>query len=166
MDDPFLGEIRLFAFGFAPRGWAACNGQILPIAQNQALFALLGTMYGGDGRTTFALPNFQGRVPMHFLPDSAPGGRGGEETHQLTANEIPPHTHPLQGSAAGPAQGSPTGGFWPANNTLTPYAAASDGSTMSPGAVMAGASQPHPNLPPYVTVFFAIAVQGVFPSRS
>jgi microcystin-dependent protein len=166
MAEQFLGEIRMFSFGYPPKNWALCNGQLLAIAQNQALFALLGTFYGGDGVRTFALPNLQSRMPVHFHPDSAPGGIGGEETHTLQAAEIPSHTHTLSGSSLGVGQTGPQNGLWPSNADGSPYAAANDGSVMSAAAVGSAGGQPHPNLPPYLTVSFAIALVGIFPSRN
>lgn len=174
MSTPFLGEIRITSFEFAPRGWAFCNGQILPINQNQALFSLLGTNFGGNGTNTFALPNLQARVPMHT--GSGPGGSyyvgqsGGEATHTLTVPEIASHTHSLHTStdpgdrttpALGvPAAKSPTGAdmYTAAGAPLT---------SLDPNAVGAtGANQPHANVQPCLTLNFVIALQGIFPSRN
>jgi microcystin-dependent protein len=166
MATPFLGEIRVFTFNFAPKGWALCNGQILPINQNQALFALLGTMYGGDGRTTFALPNLQGRVPLHA--DSVnyyQGATGGEENHTLNLAELPTHTHPAVASSNPADQAGPAGNFW-ALESANAYSGAAN-STMDPATIQAiGGSQPHVNLSPYLTLNFCIALQGIFPSRN
>jgi microcystin-dependent protein len=164
MSTPFLGEIRVFSFGFAPKGWAMCNGQLLPINENQALFALLGTTFGGDGRTTFGLPNLLGRVPMHQGGTQQLGTRAGEEAHTLTQAEMPTHTHSISGRAAANT-GSPDAALW-AGSTANAFAASSN-TTMMPSAVStAGGSQPHENRPPFLAVQFAMAVQGIFPSRN
>jgi len=173
MADPFVAEIRIFPFNFAPRGWAFCDGQLLPLSQNTALFSLLGTTYGGDGKSTFALPNLQGRAAMH--PGQGPGlslrdlgETGGSGTVTLLQSEIPSHTHALVASneigedrkAVGEAMARSTGGslFGPA--PAIPVA-------LAPEAVAAvGGSQPHNNLMPYLTLRFCIALQGVFPPRS
>ena len=168
MSEPFLGEIRLMSFGSAPRGWALCNGQLLPINQNQALFALLGTNYGGDGRTTFALPDLRGLVPMHRPINDAVGERGGAYSHTLTLQEMPAHGHgPPDVSTDALAQGSadptnrvlaPAAGMYHAPTVLTP---------MRPGTVTSvGASQAHANMQPYAVVSFCIATQGIFPSMN
>jgi microcystin-dependent protein len=164
--EPFLGQISIFSFNFAPRGWALCNGQLLPINQNQALFSILGTTYGGDGRTNFGLPDFRGRVPLHVSNGVNLGERAGEESHTLTTSEMPAHTHTPVGSSNTPNQAGPAGGFWPTNSGTSPYAASSN-STMAAGAIApAGGSQPHRNLSPFLTLSFAIALQGIFPSRN
>jgi microcystin-dependent protein len=168
MATPFLGEIRLFSFNFPPRGWAFCNGQLMAINQNQALFSLLGTTYGGDGRVNFALPNLQSRIPLHF-GQSFQGSRqlgefGGQESHTLLASEMPQHSHPLVRSTAPGVAASPAGALFAAHRGG--YAAAPD-VFLSPGTVsLAGGSQPHANLPPYAVVSFCIALQGIFPSRN
>jgi microcystin-dependent protein len=164
MATPFLGEIRVFSFNFPPKGWAMCNGQLLSISQNSALFSLLGTTFGGDGRTTFGLPNLLGRVPMHQGTNQPMGARAGEEAHTLTQSEMPAHTHTISGRAAANT-GSPDDALW-AGSTETAFAASSD-TTMSPSAVsIAGGSQPHENRPPFLAVQFAMAIQGIFPSRN
>jgi len=155
----------MFSFNFPPKGWAFCNGQLLPINQNQALFSLLGTMYGGDGRVNFALPDLRGRIPIHFSGNFVQGARGGEEAHTLVVSEIPAHTHGVFGSSNGPDQAPPTAGFWPTGGALTPYAAASDGSAMAGWAVGAVGGQPHENRPPFLVISFGIALQGIFPTR-
>lgn len=170
MGTPFLGEIRQTSFAFAPKGWALCNGQILPIAQNQALFAILGTTYGGNGQTTFALPDLRGRSPVHASAAMPQGSRVGEEAHTLTGNEIPPHTHGLQGSADLANNTSPVGNvpaakgrggkdiYAPGSSPLQP---------MSPQAVApSGGSQPHENMQPFLAINFIIALTGIFPSRN
>lgn len=170
MPEQYLGEVRIVGFGFVPKGWALCNGQLMSINQNQALFALLGTTYGGDGRTTFALPNLQGRVPMHvdnnnsaFTPQ---GKNGGETTHTLTIPELPAHTHQAVGSSSNPAT-SPNAlnNLW-GYNSNNPYAPTA-GSAMNPAGISpAGNSLPHENMSPYLALNFIIALTGIFPSRS
>ena len=169
MAEPFLGEIRLMSCNLPPKGWALCNGQLLPISQNLALFALLLTTYGGDGRVTFALPDLRGRSPLHAGAGIALGERGGSDGHTLTANEMPGHTHALAANsdvanthlpgAALPA-GKPRGGI----NRYAP--AGSGNSTMHAGSLSpSGGSQPHLNQQPFLTLTFAIALQGIFPSQ-
>lgn len=164
--DPFIGQITIFSFNFPPRGWALCNGQLLPINQNQALFSLLGTMYGGNGQTNFALPNLQGRVPFHMGNGLTQGQAGGETAHTLTINELPAHTHVPQGSSAGPTISNPSGAFWGSNTGFSPYNAAQNG-PMSPQSIgPTGGSQPHLNMSPYLTLNFSIALVGIFPSQN
>jgi microcystin-dependent protein len=166
MSEPFLGEVRIVAFTFAPRGWAFCNGQVLPINQNQALFSLLGTTYGGNGTTTFALPDLQGRTPLHAGNGVALGQRGGEDSHALGVSEMPAHVHPAAASSNTADQVSPVGNYWAVSGAYTAYAGAPN-EAMAPQAVgAAGGGQPHPNLSPYLTVNFVIALVGLFPSRS
>lgn len=168
--DPFVAEIRILPTNFAPTGWAFCNGQLLPISQNTALFSLLGTTYGGDGKSTFALPNLQGTAPMH--PGQGPGlslrdlGEvGGEETVTLTQAQTPSHTHPLNADSGSPTTGSPANAALASPAALRKYSAAADLEPMVPiGA--AGGSQPHNNMQPYLTLNFCIALQGVYPPRS
>jgi microcystin-dependent protein len=169
MAEPFLAEIRVTSFAFAPKGWALCNGQLLPINQNQALFALLGTTYGGDGRTTFALPNLQGRVPMHRSADRPLGVAAGAEAHALTASEMAVHKHAV--AASGDAAGalSPAGGLLAAVPAGDPayYGPATHLVSLNPQAVAAtGGGQPHENRQPFLTLNFIIALQGIFPSRN
>lgn len=170
--DPFVAEIRIFPFNFAPRGWAWCNGQLLPISQNTALFSLLGTTYGGDGRSTFALPDLQGRAPMH--PGQGPGlslhdlgETGGAETVALLESEIPAHTHQVRWSdldgdlpLPGPvrALGNSSGGL--------AYGTGTDAVLAGQALAPAGGGQPHNNLQPYLTFYFCIALQGVYPPRT
>lgn len=172
MGEPFLSEIRIFSFNYAPRGWAMCNGQLLPINQNQALFSLLGTTYGGNGQTNFALPNLQGRVPNHFGSGHILGEVGGEIAHTLSISEMPTHTHLLSNNmavvdaATNATQGVPTGNFW-ANNGKTHYSTSQPNAVMSPAAVTnVGGSQPHINMQPYLVLNFCIALIGVFPSQN
>jgi microcystin-dependent protein len=171
MSEPYVAEIRLVAFNFPPKGWAFCNGQLLPINQNQALFSILGTTYGGDGQQTFALPDLRGRTPIHFgkSPLGQPqvlGARAGEETHTLTVSEVPAHAHTAVATSITPAATSPAGGYW-GNAGISTYSSNAPNTTMDPNTISSvGGSQPHPNLPPYLVVSFVIALQGIFPSRN
>src|SRR5579872_3801404 len=165
MAEPYLSEIRIFSFGFAPKGWAVCNGQLLPINQNQALFPLLGTTYGGDGRVNFGLPDVQGRVPMHMGGGLTLGERGGESAHTLSISEIPQHTHTPVGSTAAPSSGSPAGNLWCSDNA-NPFNASAN-TSMNPASITpTGGSQAHDNMSPYLTLNFCIALQGIFPSQT
>lgn len=166
MDDPFLGEIRPFAFGFPPKGWASCDGQLLPIAQNTALFSLLGTMYGGDGRTTFALPDLRGRAGMHVNSAHTQGERAGQESVTLTTAQIPPHSHTANCSNVVGTQTSPTGKFWAQDSGGNVVFSSAGGATMAATAVGNVGGAPHPNMQPYLVVNYCIALQGIFPSRS
>jgi microcystin-dependent protein len=163
-----MSEIRIMSFGFAPKGWAQCNGQFLPINQNQALFSLLGTTYGGDGRTNFALPNLQGRAPTHQGNGMTLGQSGGEQNHTLSLAELPSHSHALQGSStstSATASAIPTTRYLGGENNL--YFAPSNLTAMSPSSVsFVGGGQPHPNMQPYLTLNFCIALQGIFPSQN
>ena len=169
MSTPYIGEIKIFPYNFAPRGWAACNGQSLPINQNQALFSLLGTTYGGNGQTNFNLPDLRGRVPIHFGTPNYGGNvtlgqTGGEEFHTLLTAEMPAHNHPVFGNTAAPTANTPVGNFWA--QATNGYATAADGQ-MSPNAVgNNGGSQPHENRSPYLTLLICIALQGIFPPRN
>ena len=167
MSEPFLSEIKIFSFGSIPRGWAACNGQFLPINQNQALFALLGTTYGGNGQTTFALPDLRGRIPIHFGGGFNQGQVGGQEAHTLTISEMPTHTHLVNTTANPATSASPnnTVGYARAGNNL--YAGAAGFVAMHQQTVAnTGGSQAHPNMPPYLTLTFCIALIGIFPSQN
>jgi len=165
MSEPFLGEIRVVGFNFAPRGWALCNGQLLPINQNTALFSILGTTYGGNGTTTFALPNLQGRVPLHFGNGFVQGQSGGEEGHVLIPAEIPGHSHSAMANASSADAAAPGGNFW-GNSQQSNYAAIAN-TTMAAGTVSpAGGGQAHQNLKPFLVLNFVIALVGIFPSRN
>jgi microcystin-dependent protein len=172
MSEPFLAEIRIVGFNFAPRGWAFCDGQILPINQNQSLYSLLGTTYGGDGRTTFALPDLRGRVPIHVGRSNGGdihslGQKSGEETHTLNANEMPQHTHGVQATDTVGAQTDTPDDNLIASSSQTAYGALSSPVAMAPGSVTnTGGSQAHDNMQPYLALNFCIALQGLFPSRN
>ena len=169
MTDFYLGEIKAFGFNFAPRGWATCSGQILPIAQNTALFSLLGTQYGGNGQTTFALPDLRGRAPVHRSGTNPIGTVAGTETVTLNINQIPAHAHALNGASAAankrPATGntlatdnSPNADFYARGHVLVPLA---------PNAIgLTGGNQPHSNMQPYLVINYSIATTGIFPSRN
>lgn len=172
MSEPFLSEIKIFAFNYAPKGWAMCNGQLLPINQNQALFSLLGTTYGGNGQTNFALPDLRGKVPNHFGDGLVLGQTGGEMAHTVTTSEMAAHTHTLFSNLAvvspdtNATQGVPTGNYW-ANSGKSTYSTSQPNSIMGPSAVTnVGGSQPHNNMQPYTVLNFCIALQGIFPSRN
>ena len=171
MSDPFVGEIRMFGFNFAPQGWAQCNGQLLPIDQNPALFDLLGTTYGGDGRITFALPDMRSRVPVGQgqgpgLSSYAEGQAGGAETVTLAATQMPGHTHPVKASRNPAGSGQPEGRAL-ARSADRIYTAKPDTSTVMNADMLGddGGSQPHDNIQPYLAVNFCIALNGIFPSR-
>lgn len=166
MSEPFLGEIKMTSFGFAPRGWALCNGQLLPINQNQALFSILGTAYGGDGRTTFALPDMRGRVPVH---GNLVGTLGGEAQHTVTSAELPAHNHAMLASTAISHASDPTGRVLGSveAGALNIYHTADGSAALHPSTLsQAGGNQAHNNMQPYTTTNFIIALQGIFPSRA
>lgn len=167
MSEPFLSEIKIFSFGFPPKGWALCDGQLLPINQNQALFSLLGTTYGGDGRLNFGLPNLQGRIPLHVGNGHVLGERAGEQAHTLDISELPGHVHPAFCNSAPGTQPSPAGNFWAQdNNGNAPYSS-SPGAGMNAGTVSnVGGSQAHLNMAPFLTLSFCIALQGIFPLQN
>jgi microcystin-dependent protein len=170
MSNNFIGEIQLYSFGYAPRGWAFCAGQLLPIQQNQALFSLLGTTFGGNGTTNFALPDLRSRVPLHWgngpgLPSVALGERAGVESVTLAQSEMPAHIHTPVASSATPTVGDLNGKAW-ATGGITAYGNPPN-SPMAPTALAnAGGSQPHPNIQPSLALNFCIALQGIFPSRN
>jgi microcystin-dependent protein len=170
MADPFVAEIRVFPFNFAPRGWAWCDGQLLPLSQNTALFSLLGTVYGGNGKSNFALPDLQGRAPMH--PGQGPGlslhdlgETGGSETVTLLESEIPAHAHVLRGDEDDAAFFTPPAMFVAAGNQMYVSGSSPNATLASEALAPAGGDQPHNNLQPYLTFYFNIALQGVFPPR-
>jgi len=164
MAEPFLSEVRIMSFVFAPKGWALCNGQLLPINQNQALFSLLGTTFGGDGRVNFALPDLRGRVPIHVGSGHTLGEKGGEQAHTLSIAEIPTHTHVANGTTNAADTNTP------ANNTLLGIVNDAYGDPLNLQAMAAseitntGGSQAHLNMQPFLTLSFCIALQGIFPS--
>jgi len=166
VSEPFLSEIKIMSFNFPPKGWALCNGQLLPINQNQALFALLGTTYGGDGRTTFGLPNLQGRTPNHIGQGFVLGQRAGEQAHTLTISELPTHTHSATASSIASDTFVPTSNYLGMANNF--YAPLGSNSTTLPPATLtnSGGSQPHENMQPYLVLSFCIALQGIFPSQN
>ncbi len=170
MAEPFLSEIRMMSFGFPPRGWAHCNGQLLPINQNQALFSLLGTTFGGDGRVNFALPDLQSRTPIHVGSGHTLGERGGEQAHTISVSELPTHTHTLRASEQIANAPVP---FNAGTNTPHVLAASPDSLYGAPTSLTAmgqtsvtsiGGSQAHLNMQPFLTINFCIALQGIFPS--
>ena len=165
MAEPFLSEIRIMSFNFAPKGWALCNGQLLPINQNQALFSLLGTTFGGNGQTNFALPNLQGKVPIHTGSGFTLGQSGGEQNHTLTSAEMPTHNHTLQASSNNGSAIIPTGNLL-AGSTPQPYHVADANVTSMHAASVTnvGGSQAHQNMQPFLALNFSIALQGIFPS--
>jgi microcystin-dependent protein len=168
MSEPFLSEIKIVSFNFPPKGWALCNGQLLPINQNQALFALLGTTYGGNGQTNFALPNLRGRVPIHFTnSNNHPlGEAAGSTSVTINAQQMPTHTHVLQGSTLEGNQLTPVGNVF--GTVLAKiYNDPGNATTLSPDTVSSvGGSQPHTNMMPYLVLNFIIALQGIFPSQN
>lgn len=165
MIEPYLGQIQAVAFGYAPRGWAECNGQLLQINQNQALFAILGTRYGGNGQTTFALPDLRGRVPIHVSPTIPLGTSQGAENHTLTVNEMPAHNHMAMADSNAANQSSPVGHVW-ATEVAEAYGTDHDGAMNTTALGSAGGSQPHSNMQPYAVVKYCIALQGIFPSQN
>ena len=167
MSQPYVGEIRMVGFNFAPNGWALCDGAVLPISQNPTLFQLIGTTYGGDGQQTFALPNLQGRLPFHVGPGFALGQAGGEEGVTLTSTTIPGHTHTPAGVSSKGSQPSPSGAvFAGASGGTNPYSTSTGAATLNAGAVAnAGGGQPHDNMHPFLVVNFIISLFGIFPSQ-
>jgi microcystin-dependent protein len=164
MSEPFIGEIKIVSFNFPPKGWTFCNGQLLPINQNQALFSILGTTYGGDGRQTFGLPNLQGRMPVHVGNGVVLGEQGGETAHTINISELPAHSHTPVGSTNPPTLGA-AGNLW-ATFAANQYNSQPN-TAMNPACITAtGGSQPHDNMSPYLVLNFVIALQGIFPSQN
>ena len=172
MAEPFLGEIRMFGFNFTPRGWAQCNGVLLPISSNSALFSLLGTIYGGDGRTTFALPDLRGRAPLHYgqgngLSNHPIGQRDGTETATLTAAQMPSHTHQSRVASGNGSSTSPVGNVLATSiEGDASYSGSADNNGSSAAIANTGGGQPHNNMQPFLAINFCIALVGIFPSRS
>ena len=166
MSEPYLAEIKIVPYNFAPKGWAFCNGQLLSIAQNTALFSILGTTYGGDGRTTFALPNLQGREPVHPGTGFVLGQLAGEEAHTLTVAEMPQHTHTAVGSSNTADQSSPANNYWAVSGSYSAFAGSPNETMASQAVGGGGRNQPYPNLSPYLALNFVIALVGIFPSRT
>lgn len=164
MAEPFLSEIRIMSFVFAPRGWALCNGQLLPINQNQGLFSLLGTTFGGDGRVNFALPDLRARTPIHVGSGHTLGERGGEQAHTLSIAELPTHTHGLTGTTASGNTPVPAAGILADSPSQLYSAPVSLVSLQPPTITNVGGSQAHLNMQPFLTLSFCIALQGIFPS--
>jgi microcystin-dependent protein len=166
MAEPFLSEIRLMSFVFAPKGWALCNGQLLPINQNQPLFSLLGTTFGGDGRVNFALPDLRARAPLHVGSGHTLGERGGEAAHTLNVAELPTHVHQVKASNDLATSGDPTGNFFgqPTTAMGNIYGAPPNSAMVATSVGNTGGSQPHENMMPFLVLSFCIALQGIFPS--
>ena len=165
MAEPFLSEIRIMSFVFAPKGWALCNGQLLPINQNQALFSLLGTTFGGDGRVNFALPDLRGRTPIHVGSGHTLGERGGEQAHTLSIAELPTHTHVLQATSVTGSSQLPLNNLLATSGNYEAYRPPTSLTTLNAGTVTnVGGSQAHLNMQPFLTLSFCIALQGIFPS--
>lgn len=165
MAEPFLSEIRIVSFGFAPKSWALCNGQLLPINQNQALFSLLGTTFGGNGQTNFALPDLRGRIPIHVGSGHTLGERAGEQAHTLSIAELPTHTHVLNGTSATAANTPSATTVLATSNPQQAYGGPASLVAMDPGTIASvGGSQAHLNMMPFLTLNFCIALAGIFPS--
>jgi len=167
MAEPFLSEIRIMSFVFPPKGWALCNGQLLPINQNQGLFSLLGTTFGGDGRVNFGLPDLQGRTPIHVGSGHTLGERGGEQAHTLSISEIPEHVHTASGTSNGATTNQVSGNLLANGAPNELYVGAVDLVALHPGTIAnVGGSQAHLNMQPFLVLSFCIALQGIFPSAT
>jgi microcystin-dependent protein len=166
MSEPFLGEIKIISWNFAPKGWAFCDGQLLPINQNQALFAVFGTTYGGNGQETFGLPNLQGRTPLHVGNGFVLGQAAGEQAVTLNVSQIPQHTHVTVASSAQATLSGASGNLWCAHSTDNPYSTTA-GSAMAPSTIsLIGGNQAHDNMSPYLVLNFIVALQGIFPTQN
>jgi len=166
MAEPFLAEIRIMSFAYAPRGWAFCNGQLLPINQNQALFSLLGTTFGGDGRVTFALPDLRARAPVHVGNGHTLGEKAGEATHTLSLAELPGHTHVVRAVTDKGTTPAPNGNMLATTKGLSAYCVPGNLTALAPSVGSTGGGQPHTNVQPCLVLNFCIALQGIFPSRT
>ena len=167
MAEPFLSEIRIMSFVFAPKGWALCNGQLLPINQNQALFSLLGTTFGGDGRVNFGLPDLQGRTAIHVSNGHSLGERGGEQAHTLSIAELPTHVHGLMATSNDAAAAIPSGNLLSRQAPANPFTGPNNLAAMNAASLTnIGGSQAHLNMQPFLTLNFSIALQGIFPSQN
>jgi microcystin-dependent protein len=167
MAEPFLSEIRIMSFVFAPKGWALCNGQLLPINQNQALLSLLGTTFGGDGRVNFGLPDLQGRTPIHVGSGHTLGEKGGEQAHTLSIAELPTHVHSMQASSTAGDGPAPGGTLLAPGQSTQVYGPAANLTSLQPSTIAnVGGSQAHLNMQPFLTLSFCIALQGIFPSAN
>jgi microcystin-dependent protein len=166
MSTPFIAEVKIVSFGFAPKGWAQCDGQLLPINQNQALFSLLGTTYGGDGRVNFALPDLRERLPLHMGAGFTMGQKAGENAHTLIVPEIPIHTHTPVGNSAQDTLTSLSGNRWGADGS-NPFGSTAPNNNLAPASILpTGGSQAHSNQSPFLALNFVIALQGIFPSQN
>ncbi len=166
MEDPYIGDIMICSFNYAPSGWAPCEGQLVRINQNPQLFSVIGTTYGGDGVNTFALPDLRGRAPLGMGAGFNPGARGGEENHTLTTEELPAHRHPAMGTNFDPNQPSPAGNYWATLPSKAYSAAPPNGAFNNAANGSTGSGQAHENMPPFLTLKFVIAVRGILPPRS
>jgi len=160
---PFISEVRIFAFNYAPDGWIQCNGQILPISQFSVLFALIGNTYGGDGKMTFAVPNLMGRVPMHRSDSMQLASNGGEARHMLTEPEIPPHDHLAFASSNPPDANTPTDNFWASKTGMSPYGSKTDVKMSAQALATSGNDRPHDNMAPFLVLNICMAIRGEFP---
>lgn len=167
MAQPYIGEIRMFGGNFAPAGWMFCEGQLLPISENETLFQLIGTTYGGDGQDTFALPDLRGRLPVHQGNGMILAETGGVETVALTPSQIPSHSHVLTGSSGNGTQSSPHGNYLASTSVMRPYVAETPDTALAAGSIgSTGGSQPHSNMQPYLCIHFIISLFGIFPSST